>query len=222
MITATFHIPNDTTESSLGRYEDQVFESNRDAVAHVVAQNESGVETYLAHIRPATLVDAVWATSRKIDNGRTPTDVFTKLIEEVGELAQELLVINGKSFKPAGKDGVVGEAVDAINCLVDLILLVQPDITEAEIAQIARTKQLKWENHHFTSKELAARQRWEADDLERHLQAQERINSATLGDGLLATVCDCATCKFQNDESECSVCEICSIKSSQYVKKDDK
>ena len=52
---------------------------------------------------------------------RSAQQVFLYLLSEAGELAEEILIHNGDVSKPAGKDGVVGEVCDVINCLADLI-----------------------------------------------------------------------------------------------------
>jgi hypothetical protein len=65
-------------------------------------------------------------------------------MEEVGELAEALVIDQGLSHKPQGPDGVVGEAVDAIICLVDIICNTKPSITEAELEVIAACKLAKW------------------------------------------------------------------------------
>ncbi|BAV39202.1 hypothetical protein BPT24_077 [Tenacibaculum phage pT24] len=70
--------------------------------------------------------------------------VALKLNEEVGELSTEIAIDLGMSYKEAGKDGVVGEAIDAINCLLDIILLNKPDITADELNQIQYEKLKKW------------------------------------------------------------------------------
>jgi uncharacterized protein YunC (DUF1805 family) len=68
----------------------------------------------------AELVDAVLKVSGKVSNGRTVETVLMHLVTEVGELAQEVVVAEGRSYKAPGRDGVVGEAVDVILCAVDL------------------------------------------------------------------------------------------------------
>lgn len=68
-----------------------------------------------------TLVSEILETSRQIDNGRTIQDVLTHAMTELGELAQEVQIAEGKSYKQQGADGVVGEALDVINCMIDII-----------------------------------------------------------------------------------------------------
>lgn len=149
MIKATYAHINTTTQSVLTYQE--VFATINDVPEHVYPYGKD-VPMFLSDTQTATMVDAITLTSQHIDNGRTPNDVFTKLIEEVGELAQELLVLNGRSYKQPGSDGIIGEAIDAINCLVDLIYLIEPGINEQSLAFIAWTKQKKWLQNHKNSK----------------------------------------------------------------------
>ena len=70
--------------------------------------------------------------------------VLTKLMEEVGELAQEINIREGVVDKPVGKDGVIGEALDVVNCALDLIYLDNNYITEEEIMDRFKLKLKKW------------------------------------------------------------------------------
>lgn len=90
------------------------------------------------------MIKSILGVSAIIQNNRTISNIHTYLIEEVGELATEVNIVTGFSNKEPGKDGVVGEAVDAIICLVDLIKVYQPDITEAELHSICNRKLTKW------------------------------------------------------------------------------
>lgn len=80
------------------------------------------------------------APKRSIEN------VFLKLSEEVGELAQEINIQNGFLNKPKGKDGIAGEAIDVINCAVDVLYLSNPKITSEEINEIMTNKLNKWKS----------------------------------------------------------------------------
>jgi NTP pyrophosphatase (non-canonical NTP hydrolase) len=73
---------------------------------------------------------------------------FAKLSEENGELAQEILIASnafGSQHKKAGKDGIVGEAVDVI--LVALSIFFCAGGSPEELAEIAKQKCAKWEAH---------------------------------------------------------------------------
>lgn len=90
------------------------------------------------------LVSAIFQFSDKIKDNRTEKDIMLSLQEEIGELALELKITNGLSYKEPSSDGVIGEAIDAINCLVDLIRIHNPNITSEEITNYATTKCTKW------------------------------------------------------------------------------
>ncbi len=63
--------------------------------------------------------DYVFGVSDKLKDGRTIADVIGHTMEELGELATEVKIADGKSYKDPGVDGIVGEAVDVIVCLLD-------------------------------------------------------------------------------------------------------
>lgn len=79
--------------------------------------------------------------------GRHPYNVLSKLVEEVGELAKEVNIEEGFIPQPRGKDGIIGECADVINCTVDLLFLYYPDMTEEVFAQIMQAKLDKWRNY---------------------------------------------------------------------------
>jgi hypothetical protein len=58
---------------------------------------------------------------RIVEASRLPTDVLVHLLSEYGELAEEVAIATGSSYKPEGADGVVGEAIDVVLCAVDLV-----------------------------------------------------------------------------------------------------
>lgn len=83
--------------------------------------------------------------SQEIKDNRDKNKVYLKVAEEMGELSQEINIQNG-FVKPekGGPDGVIGEAMDAIISLFDIIYLENPNITEEELMQIAKNKCDKW------------------------------------------------------------------------------
>lgn len=91
------------------------------------------------------MLDTIFQTSDRIQNNRSLTDIFTYLVEEVGELATEVNIKTGYSTKQQGKDGIVGEAVDAIICLVDLIHQYDSSITSDQVMDVVERKLTKWE-----------------------------------------------------------------------------
>lgn len=77
---------------------------------------------------------------------RNPYGILASLVSEVGELSEEVSILEGDSYKDEGPDGVLGEAVDVIICAYDLIRTVYPHMTEESINIYAREKIIKWKN----------------------------------------------------------------------------
>ncbi len=73
-----------------------------------------------------------------IRNGRKAADAFKHLKSEIEELGVELE--NGG----AGADGVKGEVMDVINCALDILFLVHPEVTMDELDTIMEAKCQKW------------------------------------------------------------------------------
>jgi NTP pyrophosphatase (non-canonical NTP hydrolase) len=90
------------------------------------------------------MIKTTLAASWLIKNNRTPKDVLMCLTEEVGELATEIAIADGFKDREPSEDGIVGEAVDVILAALDIIAITQPDITEKELDEMARTKCNKW------------------------------------------------------------------------------
>lgn len=84
------------------------------------------------------------SASERIDNCRTPFSVLSAVVGEVGELAEEVAISEGYSYKKEGADGVIGEAMDVIAAVLDLVLIIRPDITEEELCQVLAPKLEKW------------------------------------------------------------------------------
>lgn len=76
-----------------------------------------------------------------------PYSVLAKLMEEVGELAQEVNIKLGFIDKPEGKDGIIGEGSDIINCIIDIMQLFHPNITREQIEEMNNKKLDKWKSH---------------------------------------------------------------------------
>ena len=91
------------------------------------------------------IINEILQTSKSVNNNRKPFQVLCKLLEEIGELTTEINVVEG--FLPkekAGKDGIIGETADVMNCLIDLMYLYNPNITETEFRTIMNNKLQKW------------------------------------------------------------------------------
>jgi len=77
-------------------------------------------------------VNLVRQAAIRVENGRTPMDILDYAMTELGELAEEIIIAGGRSYKVPGKDGVAGEAIDLSVCLVDLMHATDPvDIENA-------------------------------------------------------------------------------------------
>lgn len=74
--------------------------------------------------------------------GRTIDDAFLHLRKEIAELALE--VRNVRFELEPGVDGILGEGIDAIQCILDMILMVHPNITEADLRRVMFDKCEKW------------------------------------------------------------------------------
>ncbi len=94
-----------------------------------------------------SLVSIVREFSRQADSyhgDRTPHTILGSAMSELGETAIEINIEAGHSYKQPGDDGVVGEALDTILCLLDLIYRQNPNFTEEELVSLAMTKGSKW------------------------------------------------------------------------------
>jgi len=91
-----------------------------------------------------TVFQQIWATSKKIHDGRNKYKVLAKANEEIGELSEEIMIAEGDHYKEPGKDGVIGEAVDVIICMGDMIFQEDPNITEEQVLAIISKKLNKW------------------------------------------------------------------------------
>ncbi|AUR85796.1 hypothetical protein NVP1081O_061 [Vibrio phage 1.081.O._10N.286.52.C2] len=102
------------------------------------------------------MINTVLATSKRINNGRKPYDVLASATEELGELSTEVRVKYGCSYKTPDVDGILGESVDGILCLIDMIYVDNPEITEADVMQVVRNKLAKWERKETEHAERTA------------------------------------------------------------------
>jgi NTP pyrophosphatase (non-canonical NTP hydrolase) len=75
---------------------------------------------------------------------RTSLSCLAWLMEEVGELATEVNIQAGYSYKTGGPDGVLGESIDVLVSVVDLIHLNFPALTAHELWELVGRKCAKW------------------------------------------------------------------------------
>lgn len=95
-------------------------------------------------MKRTSVIEEILFASAGIRDGRNQYTILAKATEEIGELAQEVMIAAGDHYKPAGKDGVIGEGVDLMICAIDMIASEDPCITEEEILVIVRRKLGKW------------------------------------------------------------------------------
>ena len=82
-----------------------------------------------------TIVDLTFEASDEIRDGRTLADVYVALLEEYGELIQDMAAVNGFSKKDTGADGIAGEAIDVALCALDLLRLDNPLLSAEELSE---------------------------------------------------------------------------------------
>lgn len=95
-------------------------------------------------MRKISFIEKCFETSASIKDGRNQYMVLSKAMEELGELAQEVMIANNDHYKPAGADGIIGEAIDVMVCCCDLIYSVNPNITQDELKALLAVKLAKW------------------------------------------------------------------------------
>ena len=93
-----------------------------------------------------SLIQDIFDTSDAIKDGRDVKSVYIYGQSEMGELADEINIATGMSNKPVGKDGIVGEAIDAIICLFDLIHIQEPELSPHAIRMMCQAKLSKWQS----------------------------------------------------------------------------
>ena len=87
-------------------------------------------------------IENILQVCRTIKHNRTIETAFKHLKGEVTELKDEISsVMNDQN---PGPDGVIGEAVDCILCLVDIIYQEDSSITTYEINKVIHDKLEKW------------------------------------------------------------------------------
>lgn len=90
------------------------------------------------------IIQAKLSASEEVVNNRTVYSSLAKAQAELGELAEEIRIKQGDSYKEAGEDGILGEAVDTISPIIDILYLDNPDITAEEIETAFMKKLQKW------------------------------------------------------------------------------
>ena len=91
-----------------------------------------------------TLISEIFRYSDEIRNERDQMYVLSKCIEELGELSTEIQIHLGYSYKKPGPDGVIGEEIDLLTCVVDIIRRTSPELTEEDLICLSIPKIEKW------------------------------------------------------------------------------
>lgn len=92
-----------------------------------------------------TLVSEIIKTAVQVQSTRDIQDILTHAMTEMGELAQEVQIAQGNSYKSAGADGIVGEALDVISCMVDIIYVHYGVLADEEyMISLMKPKLEKW------------------------------------------------------------------------------
>lgn len=91
-----------------------------------------------------SLYSIVSQFSDRVNDGRTLRDIFTHAEGEMRELDSDVGAIMSGTSDP-GPDGILGEAIDVIACMMDLIRKQYPDITDEELEWKMTEKCAKWE-----------------------------------------------------------------------------
>lgn len=94
------------------------------------------------------ILQMVSATSEKVGSDDRGA-ILLSLIEEVGELATEIAIENGTKQREASPDGVVGEAIDVLVVIIDLLHLeLAENIHGQEFLDRVQSKLTKWESKY--------------------------------------------------------------------------
>lgn len=96
------------------------------------------------------IIDRIKQLQPRLKQPRNLLHPLASLQEECGELATEVQIKLGMKDREPGKDGIVGESVDSILCLLDIIALDAPDMTYDELHEILSNKLDKWERKYTT------------------------------------------------------------------------
>lgn len=92
------------------------------------------------------IISQIFQVSDDIKDSRTVSEALLYAMTEIGECSEEHLISTGYSSKKAGADGVVGEAIDAIICLIDVIHLHDKTVTKEKLEEITKRKLVKWKS----------------------------------------------------------------------------
>lgn len=90
-----------------------------------------------------SLYSIVSEFSDRVNDGRDNFDIFNHGAGEMKELQTELTL---KEYEDeSGPDGILGEAIDVIACMMDLIRKNYPAVTDVELEAVMLRKCEKWQ-----------------------------------------------------------------------------
>lgn len=90
-----------------------------------------------------TIFDNVWEAAKQADiyhKNRTVQSIYNHAVSEMGEIALEININDGQSYKAPGSDGVVGESLDAIAAMLDLVYKVNPNFPKQQYLEATNRK----------------------------------------------------------------------------------
>lgn len=97
------------------------------------------------------IFDTVWEAAKQADiyhKNRTVQSIYNHAMSEMGEIALEVNIEDGQSYKAPGSDGIVGESLDAIAAMLDLVYKVNPDFPKDRYLEATN------KNRHTHSKSM--------------------------------------------------------------------
>lgn len=83
---------------------------------------------------------------KRVKSNRNIGSIHRSISSEVGELAEEVDIVLGTSYKQPSDDGVVGEAIDVILGCLDIISVHDPKFDSQQLFNYAMKKIGKWED----------------------------------------------------------------------------
>lgn len=94
------------------------------------------------------ILQMVSATSKRVSS-TDRSAIFLSLAEELGELATEINIENGTKLREPSPDGVVGEAIDVLVVIIDLIHNeIGDNIHGQAFLDRVQSKLTKWESKY--------------------------------------------------------------------------
>lgn len=79
---------------------------------------------------------------RQVKNDRGSWTIFDHATEEMRELEEEVNL--SEMLEKPGEDGILGESVDVILCMLDMIATQCPDVTMEDLEAYMDKKYAKW------------------------------------------------------------------------------